>query len=134
MRDPVFAPLHPMSTTRAPILLVDDNDDMRQLQRTFLALRGHEVVLAEDAPAALRLLEDGLRPSLILLDFHLPGMNGRAFRDAQRARDLAADVPLVLYSGDLAVDGIGMDATAVLLYPIDLKELAAVVDGLVAQS
>ena len=123
-----------MSRVRAQILLVDDNEDMRDLQATFLRLRGWDVVVARGASEALRVLADGLRPSLILLDFHLPGMNGRDFREAQRAQGLAIDVPVVLYSADPAVTDDGIDADAVLIFPVELNDLAVTIDELLARS
>lgn len=107
---------------------------MRDLQATFLRRRGHEVVLAEDARVALRLLAGGLRPSVILLDFHLPEMDARALRAAQREQGLALDVPVILYSADPSVSGDGIDAVAVLVYPIDLGDLGLLVDAVCARA
>ena len=58
-------------------LVVDDSPVFRRTVCTFLArYKGIEVVAAaESAPEALRLL-DRLRPDLVLLDFHLPLVNG----------------------------------------------------------
>ncbi|MBY0278256.1 response regulator [Candidatus Binatia bacterium] len=122
------------SASRRTVLVVDDDDDMRALQATFLRRCGHDVVLAADAREALRLLAGGLRPGVILLDFHLPDMDARALRAAQRERALALDVPVILYSADPDVSGDGIDAVAVLVYPIDLNDLGVLVDAVCARS
>jgi CheY-like chemotaxis protein len=57
------------------ILVVDDSLDNRQLTQILLECEGFEVRLAEDAEQALQILET-CRPSLILMDIQLPGMDG----------------------------------------------------------
>lgn len=114
------------------VLLIDDNEDMRDLNATFLRHRGFDLVVAANGGEALRILEDGLRPDLVLLDFHMPGMDARGFREAQRARQLADDVPVILYSADTRVTGDGIGAAAVLSYPIDLDALARTIDAALA--
>ena len=116
------------------LFLIDDNADMRDLHATFLRHRGYDVTLAGSAREALQMLQGGLRPDAILLDFHMPGMNGREFRAAQRAQGLGADVPVVLYSADPMVTGEGVDATAFFVFPIDLNVLGVTIEGLLARS
>jgi two-component system, cell cycle response regulator DivK len=57
------------------ILLVEDNEKNRKLAHDVLAHQGYKVVDAESAEEALRLVHEQ-RPSLVLMDIHLPGMNG----------------------------------------------------------
>ena len=122
-----------MSKPSQPILVIDDNEDVRDLYLTFFAHRGYRVVAARDGREALQLLGDGVRPSVILLDYHMPGMNGRAFRLAQIAAGLALDAPLILYSADVAVDPSGLGAASVVDLPVDLNELEALVRGLLTR-
>lgn len=117
----------------ARLLLIDDNADMRDLHETFLVRRGYDVTAAGSAREALRLLQSGLRPNLILLDFHMEGMNGRDFREAQRSQGLAMDVPVVLYSADPAVRGEGLDVAALFTFPIDLAGLGVKIEELLAR-
>ncbi|HYO93373.1 MAG TPA: response regulator [Polyangiaceae bacterium] len=60
---------------RETILIVDDNAVNLKLARVLLAGEGYAVATAADAVEALRALET-LRPSLILMDIQLPGMDG----------------------------------------------------------
>jgi len=57
------------------ILVVEDNDKNRKLARDVLAHQGYRVVEAESAEEALALVARE-HPSLILMDIHLPGMDG----------------------------------------------------------
>jgi two-component system, cell cycle response regulator DivK len=59
------------------VLLVEDNPANMKLERLLLESMGHTVVAATDAEAALVLARGG-QPDLILMDIHLPGMDGLA--------------------------------------------------------
>jgi DNA-binding NarL/FixJ family response regulator len=75
------------------VLIVDDHADFRASARAVLQADGFDVVAeAEDGEEGLRLAED-LRPSIVLLDIALPGIDGFAVAD-QLAR--APDPPAVV--------------------------------------
>ena len=62
------------------IVVVDDDDDVRNAVRTILEDEGHRTVGAATGEEALLLLEDSEhRPSLILLDLMMPEMDGWQF-------------------------------------------------------
>ncbi len=60
---------------RRRIVLVDDDPIIRRLLRTTLPSESFDVLEASDGDAALRLV-DGAEPSLVVLDWHLPGRTG----------------------------------------------------------
>lgn len=60
---------------RRRIVLVDDDPIVRRLLRTTLPSESYDVLEASDGDAALRLV-DGAEPSLVVLDWHLPGRTG----------------------------------------------------------
>ena len=69
----------PATTLRrvaAPILLVEDDDPLREILARHLRARGHEIHEAASAEDAVEVLEAGLRPGLVLLDINLPGDTG----------------------------------------------------------
>ncbi len=82
-----------------PILIVDDSADIRESFCALLEAAGYAVDLAASGDHALRLLRSGLRPSLILLDMMMPGMDGFEFREAQLADPELARIPVIVYSG-----------------------------------
>jgi CheY-like chemotaxis protein len=81
-----------------PILVVEDTDDSREVMEALLEMEGYQVTCASDGREALDLLEEGLRPCLILLDVSMPRMNGIEFRRIQAADERFRDIPVILYS------------------------------------
>ena len=79
------------------IVIVEDNDDVRDLLRLKLRRLGHEVTGVGDGEAGLREIIDH-RPDLALVDLGLPGLDG--FEIARRAREeVGKDIVLVAVSG-----------------------------------
>src|SRR5687768_12578464 len=65
------------------VLLVDDDRDIREVTAAILTTAGYSVQTACNGREALDLLRS-MRPSLILLDFNMPMLDGAAFREHQR--------------------------------------------------
>lgn len=89
----------PTTTRRsaAPILLVEDDDPLREILARHLRARGHEIHEAASAEDAVEVLQAGLRPGLVLLDINLPGDTGWSLL---RGPTLAAagDPPVIVAS------------------------------------
>jgi CheY-like chemotaxis protein len=108
----------------APILVVDDDDDIRDALVGLLRDAGHPVVEAMDGKQALELARTAL-PRVILLDLMMPVMDGYEFL-AERAKVGAlADIPVVVItaSGTRSVPG----ANSVLHKPFNIDALLDVV-------
>jgi CheY-like chemotaxis protein len=112
------------------LLLVEDNDEVREALGVLFEMEGHEVARAQDGWDALAQLQAGLRPSLIILDLAMPGMNGVEFRRHQRADPALAHIPFIVFSGgsdELLQEVRGMGALACLRKPFDLGHLLGLV-------
>lgn len=82
------------------VLVVDDNDDIREAITITLTSEGCAVAAAGDVATALGRIRDGFQPCVVLLDLHMPGLDGWHFLD-QRDRDPAlGDVAVIVVSGD----------------------------------
>ncbi|MCU1461180.1 MAG: Response regulator receiver [Acidimicrobiales bacterium] len=82
-----------MSTGR--VLVVDDEDDIRELCRVNLEFEGYEVLDAADGEAALQLARRE-RPDIIFLDLMMPKMDGWDVLRHLKEDDTTADIPVIL--------------------------------------
>jgi signal transduction histidine kinase/CheY-like chemotaxis protein len=78
-----------------PILVVDDDADVRDLLRRTLEEAGYTVIEAENGQAALALLEQEL-PGVILLDLMMPELDGFGVVSALRDRETWHDIPVII--------------------------------------
>jgi CheY-like chemotaxis protein len=122
------------STAALHVLLVEDDEDTREVLRFILESDGIAVTQAQDGLDALaRIAElrahDPLAPSAIILDFMMPRCSGAQFRERQLANPVIADVPVVLVSAvsDLPIRAAALHPFAVLQKPIDPERLTAIV-------
>jgi two-component system, cell cycle response regulator DivK len=76
------------------ILLVEDNEKNRKLAHDVLVHQGYRVADAESAEEALRLVREQ-PPSLVLMDIHLPGMDGIAALQRLRADPETRAIPVM---------------------------------------
>jgi two-component system cell cycle response regulator DivK len=76
------------------ILLVEDNEKNRKLAHDVLVHQGYRVTDAESAEQALRLAREE-PPSLVLMDIHLPGMDGIAALQELRAHPSTRGIPVM---------------------------------------
>jgi len=107
------------------VLIVEDEEDLRELMRDALQLRGYSVVTAEEGTDALRKIDDIGPPCVILLDLLMPGMNGWDFFAKVRERPELSDVPVIIHSS--AATRAPAGATRVLQKPLAFERLVSIV-------
>ena len=107
------------------VLIVEDEEDLRELMRDALQMQGYTVVTADEGTDALRKIDDIGRPCVILLDILMPGMNGWDFFDKLRERPELASVPVIIHSSASSRAPAG--ATRVLQKPLAFDSLLSVV-------
>jgi CheY-like chemotaxis protein len=83
----------------AKVLLVEDDHAASEALTELLASKGLSVLAADEGRKALELMATW-RPALVLLDVHMPGMNGREFRERQQGDPRIARIPVVVMTGD----------------------------------
>lgn len=108
------------------ILVVDDNQALRENLAEALTLEGFDVATASDGPRALALLDADPSFGVVLMDLVMPGMDGRELvariRQDPRLRRLRVVVTSG-HSGARAREGI--DADGFLVKPFGVRELLA---------
>ncbi len=110
------------------ILVVDDDDMVRELVTQVLEEHGYRTMAAGDAVAAMAVMRGGVVPDLLLTDVGLPGLNGRQLADAAREMQPAQKVLFMTGYAPNAVVGGGeaLDpGMSILMKPFEVGALTA---------
>lgn len=108
---------------RGVVMVVDDDDDVRETIRDALEMSGYPVETAENGKVALDKLGTMKRPGLILLDLMMPVMDGLEFLAAGLSSRVLEGVPVVVITAYDHLAAKASDATAVVRKPLDLNVL-----------
>jgi two-component system, cell cycle response regulator DivK len=118
------------------ILIVEDNDKNLKLVRDVLQVKGFKTIEAGTAEDGIELA--GLhKPDLILMDIHLPGMNGIEALRVLRADAGTAAIPVIAVTASVMqqdrklITDAGFDGY--VGKPINLKEFLDAVNGMLAK-
>ncbi|HEY5896147.1 MAG TPA: response regulator [Burkholderiales bacterium] len=113
---------------RASIMVIDDDQSMRELVRLHLSNAGYEVRIAEDAVVGGRMLLERA-PDLIICDVDMPYMSGYDFVAALRTDATKRDIPVVFLTvkDDVADQAKKLGAVAYLMKPVMADRLLEVV-------
>ncbi len=118
------------SLTSPTVLVVDDDDYVRDLIGDYLRARGVGVVEAENGIEALAKFRM-VRPQAVVLDILMPRLGG--LRTLQRIRTSDQSITVVVVTGamdtELRKQVLASGATAILTKPIHLKDLWAALGG-----
>ena len=83
------------------VLIVDDEDDIRELARISLErVGGMQVVVARSGEEALELVATE-RPDVVLLDAHMPGLDGPGTLERLKANPETESIPVVFLTGSV---------------------------------
>lgn len=110
------------------ILVVDDDEDVRTVIRKAVQELGYVVAEAPDGPSALAAIDEA-KPSLVILDYMMPGMDG-----TEVAREIAArdpELPIIFSTGHGALRALRNAAgedVSILEKPFALAELGALIE------
>jgi two-component system, cell cycle response regulator DivK len=114
----------------ATILVVEDNERSMKLVRDVLRASGYRTLEAASGEEAIELAE-AHTPALVLMDVHLPGIDGESTLGRLRGIDRTAMIPVVALTAQ-AMDGdrerlLGAGFDGYLSKPVDIVELVAAV-------
>jgi DNA-binding NtrC family response regulator len=123
-----------MSKERTRILVVDDEEIVRESLSGWLAKDGYTLATAHDGPTALEMLREG-RWSILLVDLKMPGMDGlQVLESAKQAQKDVAVVIMTAYATvETAVEAMKAGAYDYLVKPFDPEELSLMMVKIVAQ-
>jgi CheY-like chemotaxis protein len=106
------------------VLIVDDDPDVLEALADLLALKGYATSPARNGEEALRLLEAGCLPDVILLDLMMPILDGREFLERRARRPKLSAIPVVVVTATPEA----LPAVDAIRKPIDLTLLFAALD------
>jgi DNA-binding response OmpR family regulator len=111
------------------VLIVEDDDDIREAICCVLQDEGFDPICARDGVEAYAMLNRLDVPSLILLDLWMPGMNGRDFATKMREIPRWSLVPIVVLSADRNLDEVAQSigARACLPKPFAIEAFLEIV-------
>ena len=120
------------------VLVVEDDPDIRELLKFTLERAGLKVVEAESGEDALTVLDDGPQPSVTVIDWMLPGINGVELTRRLREDPLTSAMPLIMLTarGEEADKLKSFDSGIddYLTKPFSPKELVARVKALIRRT
>ncbi|MGI9038350.1 MAG: hybrid sensor histidine kinase/response regulator [Gemmatimonadota bacterium] len=117
------------------VLIIEDNVDARETLTVALEFMGHDVLVASDGEAGLVLAREE-HPDVAVIDIGLPRIDGFEVARRLRADESASDIRLVALTGysqeetRARAEAAGFDRF--LTKPVGVKELARVIDGVLA--
>jgi CheY-like chemotaxis protein len=97
-----------MSEIDIKVLIVDDQEDFRQLMKFWLERKGYHVIEAQNGQIALDMVRDH-NPDIIFMDLKMPVVDG--IESIKMIREFNKDVPIIIISSYVADPGI-KDITA----------------------
>jgi len=122
---PVLVPAVEALPFGGVVLVVDDEPAQRHLSRILLSHHGYDVLVARHGEEAITRLSARC-PDLIVLDLHMPVMNGWQFRAEQRRLPPSlASIPVLLMTGEVDADACAatLDAIGVIKKPFAAQAL-----------
>lgn len=123
------------STHGAKVLVVDDEENIRQLLSVSLKFQGYDVETAADGPAALDRCRTS-KPDVLVLDVMMPGMDG--FGLLRRLRADGVDAPALFLSArdslEDKINGLTIGGDDYVTKPFSLEEVVARLQVLLRRS
>ena len=121
-------PMHETGMMKKSVLIVEDEEDIRELVSYHLLKEGYQVASVASGEEALAVVE-GQRPDLVLLDVMLPGMDGMTVCQKLRSDPKTADVAVMMLTakseeGDI-IRGLNLGASDYVTKPFSPKVLLA---------
>jgi CheY-like chemotaxis protein len=115
------------SVAHCPVLIVEDDADLREMMAQLLSLEGFQTATAANGREALEYLHHSESPDVILLDLMMPVMDGWEFRRLQQADPALAAVPVIVLSALDQNRTADVTASAFLKKPLDFDRLLQLV-------
>ena len=104
------------------IIVVEDDDTIRDLYVEILTEEGYEAIPACNGREAIEILKNSTLPALMLTDFLMPDMNGAEMID-RLMRENRLNFPVLMVSATLSAIKVNGQEIDVLRKPMNVEEL-----------
>jgi CheY-like chemotaxis protein len=115
-----------LTDSKGTVLVIDDEEPVRQVASEILGYLGYSVVTAGSGEDGLKHVREGMRPDVVLLDVIMPGLNG--FQTLRKLREIEPDLPVLIctgYSDRKAAESLVTEgADGFVNKPYDIETLA----------
>jgi len=111
-----------------PVLIIDDSEEVLEIFSLLLEAEGYPTLCARDGHTALELLQHGVRPFVILLDWTMPDMDGAELRRHLREDPSTATIPVVVVTASPPASWEDDAPAPLLIKPVDADELLHAVE------
>ena len=110
------------------IVIIEDDKDIASYLELAVQNLGHETAVSYDGQSGLSLIQQ-TSPDLILLDLHLPEVNGDEILRRVRADDALSSVPVIILTGEsyMLKSEVEAQANFTLVKPIDVRVLSQLI-------
>ncbi len=115
---------------KTKILIVDDEEDLREVLKSSLEMRGFEVLTAKNGKVAFDLIQ--VSPvDVVISDVRMPGGGGVELLQALRAKDPVNPVVILVsgFSDVTQADALKMGAVALYSKPCNLREICQAISN-----
>ena len=116
----------PLTDSKGTVLVIDDEEPVRQVASEILGYLGYSVVMAGSGEDGVKHVREGMRPDVVLLDVIMPGLNG--FQTLRKLREIEPDLPILIctgYSDRKAAESLVTEgADGFVNKPYDIETLA----------
>jgi CheY-like chemotaxis protein len=122
--------VHAPELRRHSILIVDDDDAIREALEDVLSDEGYQVVGMADGQQALTYLQAEARPSAMLVDLWMPVMDGWKFLDAVLEDPRFSRIPTIVLTAARDQRARDLRVSEVLTKPVQLQQVLAALERL----
>jgi CheY-like chemotaxis protein/predicted CopG family antitoxin len=114
------------------VLVVEDDEAIATLIRMYLSRHGFQVAVIGDGLEALKALDEGVLPDLVLLDVNLPHVNGFDILAFMRSQERSRNLPAIMVTAQASeadvLRGLKESADGYIFKPFEWKALHACID------
>ena len=127
---PPKKPAAPIPEGTETVLIIDDNQDVREMMRRFLTKQGYEVIEAADGKEGIELARDS-QPDAITLDAVMPELDGWEVLSTLKSDPVTAEIPVVMVTLlNKEAKGFALGADDYIVKPIDWDRFSHVLGNL----